>query len=253
MGGLEQEITGNRKPDPLCRSFKKMTNALSKNHDEGTNPNTNILKHGYKNQFMTLNISNPLKVCHQNIRGLVGKTQELLCSLLSDLPHIVCLSEHHLKEFEINNILIDNYDLGAKYSRTSYENGGVCIFIHSSIKYNNISLEKYCVEKDIEVCACKLLLTNIKIIVLTIYRSPSGNFDIFLQNLDNILSSLYNKKSEFIICGDVNINYLENCDRRQQLDTLLSTFNLTGTVNFPTRCVKNSRTAIDNIYISIRL
>jgi hypothetical protein len=70
-----------------------------------------------------------------------------------------------------------------------------------------------------------------------------------LQKLDNILSIFHNNKSEFIICGDVNINYLENCDRRQQLDALLSTYNLIGMVNFPTQIVKDSRTAIDNIYI----
>jgi hypothetical protein len=60
---------------------------------------------------------------------------------------------------------------------------------------------------------------------------------------------LYNNKSEFIICGDININYLENCDTRQQLDAFLSTFNLIGMVNFLTQIVKDSRTAIDNIYI----
>jgi hypothetical protein len=47
----------------------------------------------------------------------------------------------------------------------------------------------------------------------------------------------------------MNVNYLEKGDRLQQLDTLLSTYNLMGTVNFPTRIVSNSRTAIDNIYI----
>jgi hypothetical protein len=70
-----------------------------------------------------------------------------------------------------------------------------------------------------------------------------------LQKLDNILIRLHNNKVEFIICGDVNINYLENCDRRQQLDAFLSTYNLMGTVNFRTGIVKDSRKAVDNIYI----
>jgi hypothetical protein len=137
--------------------------------------------------------------------------------------------------------------LGAKYCRIIHKNGGVCIFIHSSIKFNNVSVAKYCVEKDIEACAIKLILTNIKIIVLAVYRSLIGNFNKFLRKLD-ILNIFHNNKSKFIICGDVNINYSENCDRRQQLDALLSTYNLIGTVNFPTRIVKEARTAIDNIY-----
>jgi exonuclease III len=168
-----------------------------------------------------VNTSNPLKVCHQNIRGLFGKTQEVLCFLLSDPPHIICLTEHHLKEYEVNNILIDNYDSGARYCRTVHKNGGVCIFIHNSIKFDNILFEKYCIEKDMEVYDCKLIYTNIRIMVVTVYRSPTGNFDIFLQKLHNILSVHYSNKVEFIICGDVNINYLEKRDRRQQLDSLL--------------------------------
>jgi hypothetical protein len=109
--------------------------------------------------------------------------------------------EHHLKEYEINNILIDNYDLGARYCRTTYKNGGVCIFIHNSIKFSNVSLDKYCVEKDVKVSACKLTPSNVKIIVITVYRAPTGNFDTFLQKLDNILNTHHNNKSEFIICS----------------------------------------------------
>jgi len=53
-----------------------------------------------------------------------------------------------------------------------------------------------------------------------------------------------------MICGDININYLENCNKSQQLDALLQTYNLIGTVSFPTRKSKASSTAIDNIFIT---
>jgi hypothetical protein len=130
----------------LCRPIKNMSNNCNKiQNEESTNSNTNNSKFGNKRQSVTTNTSNPLKVCHQNIRGLTGKRQELFCSFLSDPPHIICLTEHHLKEYEVSNILIDNYVLGARYCRTVYKNGGVCIFIHNSIKFNNILLEKYCI------------------------------------------------------------------------------------------------------------
>jgi hypothetical protein len=138
----------------------------------------------------------------------------------------------------------------AKYCRSIYKNGGVCIYIHSLIKFNTVSAANYCVVKDIEACAIKLILTSITMIILAVYRSPIGNFSNFLQKLD-ILNRLHINKAEFIVCGDVNINYLENCDRRQQLDALLSTYNLIGTVNFPTQIAKDSRIAINNIYIYI--
>jgi hypothetical protein len=38
---------------------------------------------------------------------------------------------------------------------------------------------------------------------------------------------------------------------KKQLEALLLTYNLKSTVNFPTRCQKNSTTAVDNIFINI--
>ena len=73
---------------------------------------------------------------------------------------------------------------------------------------------------------------------------------IFLKNLDSVLNTWYSNKTEFVICGDININYLENCKKRQQLDALLQTYNLIGTVSFPMRKTDASPTAIENIFVA---
>jgi hypothetical protein len=125
----------------------------------------------------------------------------------------------------------------------------VCIFVHKELEFFSISLDKYCKEKDIEVCAVRLNVTPIQMFILVVYRSPSGNFTNFLKNLDSVLNTWYNNKTIFVICGDININYLENCKKRQQLDALLQTYNLIGTVLFPTCKTNASSTAIDNIFI----
>jgi len=124
----------------------------------------------------------------------------------------------------------------------------VCIFIHEDLEFFSISLDTYYKEKDIEVCAVKL--TPIQLIILAIYRSPSGNFTNFLKNLDSVLKTRYSNKTVFVICGAVNINYLENCKKRQQLDALLQTYNLTGTVSFPMRKTNASITATGNIFLT---
>jgi hypothetical protein len=46
-------------------------------------------------------------------------------------------------------------------------------------------------------------------------------------------------------------NYLHCHNRRQQLYTLLDSYNLKSTVNFPTRIINGSNTAIDNIFIDL--
>ena len=175
---------------------------------------------------------------------------ELSNSLFPDYPHIMCLTEHHLKDYEIDNLPIDHFKLGSKFCRHEFKNWEVCIFIHEDLEFFSISLDKYCKEKDIEVCAIRLNIIPIKLIILAIYRSPLGNFTIFLKNLDNVLNTWYSNKTEFMICGDININYLDNCKKRQQLDALLQIYNLTGTVSFPTHKSNASTTAIDNIFIA---
>jgi len=106
------------------------------------------------------------------------------------------------------------------------------------------------IRRNIEVCAIKLNITPIHLIILAIYRSPSGNFTNFLKNLDSVLNKWYSNKTVFVICGDININYLKNCKKRQQLDALLQTYNLIGTVSLPTRKTNVSSSAIDNIFIT---
>jgi len=54
------------------------------------------------------------------------------------------------------------------------------------------------------------------------------------------------------MCGDININYLESNNKKNQLDSLLGTYNLIDTVFFP-RIVSNSGTLADNININIKI
>jgi endonuclease/exonuclease/phosphatase family metal-dependent hydrolase len=56
--------------------------------------------------------------------------------------------------------------------------------------------------------------------------------------------------TEFVICGDVNIYFLSDSYRKQQLSQLLGSYNMLHTVNFPTRFQNNHSSAIDNIFVS---
>jgi hypothetical protein len=51
------------------------------------------------------------------------------------------------------------------------------------------------------------------------------------------------------ICGDINIDYLVESDRKKQLDNLLLTYNITSIITFPTRLQKTSATATDNMFL----
>jgi len=76
-----------------------------------------------------------------------------MLSLLAEAPQLICLTERHLKSYEIHATPISKYKLGAKYCRKELENGGVCIYIHETLKFCNINLQKHCKEQDIEIAA----------------------------------------------------------------------------------------------------
>jgi hypothetical protein len=57
---------------------------------------------------------------------------------------------------------------------------------------------------------------NVQFYIFSIYRAPSGNFNNFLQKSDGILKLSVSSNSEFIICGDFNINYLADTYRKNQ-------------------------------------
>jgi len=109
------------------------------------------------------------------------------------------------------------------------------MFIHKSIKFTTLNIDNYCLDQDFEVCAIHLKSFCYKLCVLAIYRSPLGNFTTFLSNFDLILNKFFNLKFSFIICGDININYLVESLKKNLLDNILHSFNRSSVVNFPTR------------------
>ena len=119
--------------------------------------------------------NNLLKVYHQNVRGLKGKINELLFSFLTQSPHIICLIEHHLKDYETDVTPIPNYKLGAKYCRQNLKNGSVSIYTHDTLTFSKSNVLKHCKEQDIEICAVQLKLQKNTVIILCLYRAPSGN------------------------------------------------------------------------------
>ena len=102
---------------------------INVNKNNVSNPSTNIqLTKGnmYKNHIHALtnipttNQANNLKIYHQNIRGLFNKTDEFLIALSSHSPHVICLTEHHLRIDEIHSIYLDQYTVGAHFCRKTY-------------------------------------------------------------------------------------------------------------------------------------
>ena len=93
--------------------------------------------------------------------------------------------------------------------------------MQDSIGYVNLDPQKHSNNKDFEVCATKVYFNSTHANVIAIYRSPSRNFNSFITKLDLILRQLCTVTNNFLKCGDINIDYLAESDRKRQLDALL--------------------------------
>ena len=126
-----------------------MTSNIHKGHDQlNTRP------------ILIKQTENTFTVFLQNICDLLKKREELLNSLTSNSPQIICITEHHLADEGLEGVALHPYILEAKFCRRMRKCGGVCIFIQDNIQYTNISMDKYSNEKDIEICAMKLHISS---------------------------------------------------------------------------------------------
>lgn len=116
--------------------------------------------------------------------------------LYPDFTHVLCFTEDHLNQHEINLNNIVNCSLGAKYCRHSLTKRDVCIFVHNNRNFINIVLDKFYNDQDIEACAVKLSYFPYNICILLRYRVPTGNFIYFINKLEIMLISLYKTNTQ---------------------------------------------------------
>ena len=83
-----------------------------------------------------------------------------------------------------------------------------------------------------------------------IYRSPTGNIDVFFDKLDQLLHILQNIQQKAVIFGDVNVEI--NTNNTLDLNNVLTSHNYKNIVNFPTRVHKYSSTVIDHCYTNMQ-
>jgi exonuclease III len=196
---------------------------------------------------MNEELDDSLILVHQNIRGLSSKISEFTSVLTLDNinPQFLCFSECHMSESNLCLINPENYNLGTSFCCQTYQKGGACTYVRKDVYYKSLDLTRYCEEKHLEICAIQIESVTNQQIIVCVYRSPSGNFHQFLRLFEIMLMSLYRPKTEFVICGDVNTNYLSDSSRKHQLSQLFSSFNMLHTLNFPTRFQHNHSSAID--------
>lgn len=144
-----------------------------------------------------------------NIQSLLNKVDSLEVALESYQlkPMVISICEHWLHP---NNCNIANkckeYELAAIYTRKSAVHGGVCILASNNLSFQvrtdlcdhsvDFLFECVAIEIGLEVCGMYK-----KCIIVSIYRTPSSNFDLFITKITNILDKIRKEaKNKYFLC-----------------------------------------------------
>jgi hypothetical protein len=73
--------------------------------------------------------------------------------------------------------------------------------------------------------AARIFIENFCIMIVCICRAPSADFDQFLNLCDLTLKYLHSLHMELVICGDLNISYLNDSVFKQQITLLFQSYN----------------------------
>lgn len=136
---------------------------------------------------------------------------------------------------ELDRIPVKNYTAVSGFCRSAKSGGGTCIYVNNNLISTSLGLENMSEEQHCEVSG--ILLKKFDVQVITVYHSPNGSFDRFLEVLSRILGKL-NSSQPIIVTGDFNVHFNEKDARALSLCNLFRAFNLKKTVKFNKRLNK---------------
>ena len=136
-----------------------------------------------------------------------------------------------------------------RMDRENKVGGGTAIYVRDGIPFKTHS-ELMC--KDLENCMIEISRAKSKkLFICCIYKAPNNPLENFLNRLSSIILKLP-KNSEFILLGDLNIDFSQK-NRLPSKHLLLNfarQFHLDQLITKPTRITETSKTMIDLIYVA---
>lgn len=131
--------------------------------------------------------------------------------------------------------------------------GGVAIYINQSFSctINKLNLDYLCDEKNFE--ATGVVIDSLKLIIISLYRSPKGIINVFLEKLDILLNELRETRwmnYDIVVGGDLNADFDVTKHKRSvtELKNLLRQCNFHYVNDKPTR----ELACLDNIFVNFK-
>ena len=194
-----------------------------------------------------------LKVSHLNIRGVKSHIEDLMADPLVKQSNVLCLCETFLRpEDRLYGSIIGRNDMeivrmdrtSSVFSENQSGSGGVLLAAQKDL--NPVYLAGS-ISKHLEYVAVQLKHNNNKLLIISLYRPPSGRVNRFLQEIDQVLNDTNAQNSDCIIVGDFNEDLLStSCP----ILTYFQSKKFHQKTDAPTR---DSGSLLDHTYISENL
>jgi len=160
-------------------------------------------------------------------------------------PAIVALTETRLtREIDDMEVSVPGYSI-VRCDGDSRNTGGAVIYVRNDIRYETILIRK--LEPNCWTTAIEVKEKWHKGIVLVVHHSPSASDADFINFLMDIVEDLITR-SECIIIGDFNIDFMIDSFYTKKLKTIMRSLGMKQYVVEPTRITRNSRSIIDLIF-----
>ena len=184
-----------------------------------------------------------------NCRSFNKNKDQILDLAIKLKPCIINCSEI----FNPHNFKLPSYT-GIKVTRSKRSGGGVGLLVKSDIQFEEYSAINNINTEYIEKLAIKITSDHNKYIFVGLYRAPSCNIKNSLKELDMILHTLSETDDQFILGGDLNINWSNMKDHNtKKYSEVINRFHVNQLINEDTRITCKTRTCLDHIITSSTL
>lgn len=159
------------------------------------------------------------------------------------------MTEHWKNAEQIKTFNLLNYNLASYYCRQNSIHGGSAIYVQQGVLWKDrTDVSAYSEEKTFECSAVGLVLGKYHIVILSVYRSPNADIELFLNKVEIVIDKLVSENVLIFLAGDFNIDILRYDRESAAFLSLLGSFNLFPSIREYTRISGNSNTCIDNIF-----
>ena len=208
--------------DPVeCKSFNRME--------------LNSLKNVINKQIWLLNYN--IRSFHRNSDEFLG-----IIDKLEFKPDIYCLTETWFNQNSCEDI--KNYKSFHMY-RNQKTGGGISLFLKS--RFSGVMIDEFSYVSDVmEVCTIKANIFGNSVIIMGIYRPPSGSIGQFDFEIGNILANFTDER--VFVTGDLNIDLLNPDNQELNCINNFISSSFRSFINIPTRSTDRAASCIDHIW-----